>query len=65
MGINHNEKNANSPDMFPNTAKNQGQMLLSTPIKYTFWLYNPRFWHKNIPFGVLTHVETLVCLTRK
>ena len=26
-------------------------------IKYTFWLYNPRFWHKNIPFVVLTYGE--------
>ena len=33
--------------------------------KYTFWLYNPRFWHKNIPFGLMTHVETLVCLSKK
>ena len=32
-------------DMFPKTAKNQGQTLLPAPIKYTFWLYNPRFWH--------------------
>ena len=35
-----------------------------TKIKYTFWTYNPHFWHKNIPFGVLTHVESVVCLTR-
>ena len=33
--------------------------------KYTFWLYNPRFWHINIPFVLLTHVESVVCLTRK
>ena len=33
--------------------------------KYTFWLYNPRFWHKNILFGLMTHVESVVCLTRK
>ncbi len=34
-------------------------------LKYTFWLYNPRFWHKNIPFDLMTHVESVVCLTRK
>ena len=33
--------------------------------KYTFWLYTPRFRHKNIPFVLLTHVETVVCLTRR
>ena len=40
-------------------------MKLKDCNKYTFWLYNPRFWHKNIPFGVLTHVETLVQLSHK
>ena len=33
--------------------------------KYTFWLYNSGFWHENIPFVVLTHIETLVCLSKK
>ena len=51
--------------MFPKTAKNQEYVLLSNPIKYTFWLYNPRFWHKNIPFGLMTHVESVVCLSRE
>ena len=32
---------------------------------YTFWLYNPRFWHKNIPFVLLTHVESVVCFERR
>ena len=36
-----------------------------TKIKYTFWTYNPRFWPKNIPFGLMTHVETVVLLSRK
>ena len=39
-------------------------MLLSTPMKYTFWTYNPRFKPENIPFVVLTHVESVVSLTR-
>ena len=39
-------------------------MLLSTYSLRTFWTYNPRFWHKNIPFGLMTHVESVVCLTR-
>ena len=29
-------------DMFPKTAKNQGKMLLPTPIKYTFCTLDPR-----------------------
>ncbi len=33
--------------------------------KYTFWFYNPRFWLKNIPFVLFTHVETLVQLSQK
>ena len=32
--------------------------------KYTFWLYNPRFWHKNIPFDLMNHVESVVRLER-
>lgn len=40
-------------------------MLLSALLKYTFWLFKPRFWHKNIPFGLMTHVETLVLLSEK
>ena len=32
-------------------------MLLSALLKYTFWLFNPRFWHKNIPFGLMTHAK--------
>ena len=27
--------------MFPKTAKNQEHVLLSHPIKYTFWSYDP------------------------
>ena len=50
--------------MFPKITKNQGKMLLPAPIKYTFWLYNPRFWHKNIPFDLMTHVESVVLLSR-
>ena len=51
--------------MFPKTAENQEHVLLSNPIKYTFCRYNPRFGHKNIPFGVLTHVESVVCLVKR
>ena len=29
----------------------------------TDWLYNPRFWHKNIPFALMTHMESVVCHT--
>ena len=37
--------------------------MISTYDFETFWLYNPHFWHKNIPFGVSTppffdHFET-------
>ena len=38
--------------------------MLSTYVLRTFWLYNPRFWHKNIPFGLMTHIESVVCLVR-
>ena len=31
--------------------------------KYTFCFRTPRFWHKNIPFALLTHVESVVCAT--
>jgi hypothetical protein len=33
--------------------------------KYTFWSFRPRFSAKNMPFGVLTHAESVVCLMRK
>ena len=32
-------------------------------MKYPVWLYNSRFWHKNIPFDLMTHVECVVYLT--
>ena len=40
-------------------------MMISTYDFETLRYYNPRFWHKNIPFDLMTHVETLVCLARK
>ena len=36
-----------------------------TPSKYIFWSFRPHFRHKNIPFGVLTQVESVVWLTIK
>ena len=39
--------------------------VLEKANKYTFWSFHPRFWHKNIPFGILPHVETLVVLSKK
>ena len=39
--------------------------ILKKANKYTFWSFHPRFSTVLRPFGVLTHVESVVCLTRK
>ena len=39
--------------------------MISTYGFETLRYYNPRFWHKNIPFVLLTHVESVVCLKRQ
>ena len=39
--------------------------MISTYYFETFYFHNPRFWHINIPFVLLTHVESVVCLTRR
>ena len=39
--------------------------MISTHSFGTLRYYNPRFWHILRPFGVLTHVESVVCLTRR
>ena len=40
-------------------------MMISTYGFETFWSFHPRFSTVLRPFGVPTHVESVVCLTRK
>lgn len=39
--------------------------MISTYDFETFWSFHPHFCPIFIPFVVLTHVESVVCLTKK
>ena len=41
--------------MFPKTAKTLGQIAISTYDFETLRHYTPCFWHKNIPFVIMTN----------